>query len=190
MEWKDITSVVGKAAPMLGTLVGGPAGAAIGGIIASVIGSESTPSAISEVLARDPEAAVKLAQIEADKSGKLAELVADQARAEIEAAAQAAAAVNATMQAEVASEHWQSYSWRPAIGFAVAVDLVAAVVVVSVAYVGVIFFGKDVTSLQHVPGMVAALAGLVGVASPILGIASWFRGKMQADPAIPTINRG
>lgn len=36
----------------------------------------------------------------------------------------------------------------------------------------------------------AGVVGIIGVVSPILGIASWFRGRMQADPAIPTINRG
>ena len=30
----------------------------------------------------------------------------------------------------------------------------------------------------------------VGLAIPILGIASYFRGRMQADPALPTVNRG
>ena len=27
MEWKDVAGTVGKVAPMLGTLIGGPAGA-------------------------------------------------------------------------------------------------------------------------------------------------------------------
>jgi hypothetical protein len=94
------------------------------------------------------------------------------------------------MQAEAASEHWPSYSWRPAIGFAVAVDLVLSVCVVGVAYAGVMFGGIKADVLQYLPGMLAAMAGLVGVASPILGIASWFRGKMQADPNVPTVNRG
>jgi hypothetical protein len=34
------------------------------------------------------------------------------------------------------------------------------------------------------------VAGIIAVVSPILGIASWYRGKMQADPSIPTNNRG
>jgi hypothetical protein len=42
MDWKDISGLVGKAAPVLGTLLGGPAGGAIGGI---------TPANVDQVLA-------------------------------------------------------------------------------------------------------------------------------------------
>ena len=38
MEWKDVANVVGKAAPILGTLLGGPAGAAVGALVASALG--------------------------------------------------------------------------------------------------------------------------------------------------------
>lgn len=98
--------------------------------------------------------------------------------------------INKTMQAEAAAEHWPTYSWRPAIGFAVAIDLVVSVVVVAIAYIGVMFFGVKPEALQYLAGMLGAMAALVGVASPILGIASWFRGRMQADPTVPTVNKG
>lgn len=101
-----------------------------------------------------------------------------------------AADVNKTMQTEAAADHWPTYSWRPAIGFAVAIDLVVSVLVVAIAYAGVMFAGMKPDALQHLPGMLGAMAALVGVASPILGIASWFRGKAQADPGVPTDNRG
>ena len=39
MDWKDIAGTVGKAAPLLGTLLGGRAGAAVGSIIASALGT-------------------------------------------------------------------------------------------------------------------------------------------------------
>ncbi len=105
-------------------------------------------------------------------------------------AVQNAANINTTMQAEAAAEHWPTYSWRPAIGFAVAIDLVLSVIVVFVAYVGVMFCDIKPEVLSYLPAMLGAMAALIGIASPILGIASWFRGKMQADPTIPTINRG
>jgi hypothetical protein len=41
-----------------------------------------------------------------------------------------------------------------------------------------------------VPGILATVARILAVVSPILGVASWYRGKMQADPSIPTTNRG
>ncbi len=105
-------------------------------------------------------------------------------------ALQNAAEINATMRAEAGAEHWPSYSWRPAIGFAVALDLVLGALIVGIAYAGVMFFNVKPEVLAYIPGALAALTALVAVASPILGIASWYRGKMQADPSIPTINRG
>jgi len=181
MEWKDVATAVGKAAPLLGTLLGGPAGAAVGGLVASALGVGGTPSEVSAALQTNPEAAVKLKQLEAERQVRLQELATDQAKAEMAAAAANAADINRTMQAEAQSERWPTYSWRPAIGFAVAIDLVLSVAVVGTAYAGVMFGGVKADVLQYVPGMLAAMAGLVGVASPILGIASWFRGKMQAE---------
>lgn len=86
MEWKDIAGVVGKAAPILGTLLGGPAGAAVGALVASALGTGGTPDEVSQALTTNPEAAVKLRQIEADRTVRLQELVTDQAKAEIQAA--------------------------------------------------------------------------------------------------------
>lgn len=105
-------------------------------------------------------------------------------------ALQAAQAVNTTMQAEAASEHWPTYSWRPAIGFSVAFNVAITSVVVAIAFAGVILFNRPADALAHIPAMIGAMAALIGVVSPILGIAAWFRGKMQADPSIPTSNRG
>jgi hypothetical protein len=105
-------------------------------------------------------------------------------------AVQNAADINKSMQAEAAAEHWPTYSWRPAIGFAVAIDLVLSTLVVFIAYAGVMFFNIKPEVLAYLPAMLGAMAALIGVASPILGIASWFRGKMQADPTVPTTNRG
>lgn len=75
MDWKDIGSIVGKAAPILGTLVGGPAGAAIGGLIAAALGTSNTPDAITAAIATDPQAALKLAQFESDNRTKLQEMM-------------------------------------------------------------------------------------------------------------------
>jgi hypothetical protein len=86
MDWKDIAGTVTKAAPMLGTLLGGPVGGAIGGVIA-LIGSafglspaETTPDKINSLLATDPAAAVKLAEIEANNKIELQKLILEQDR--------------------------------------------------------------------------------------------------------------
>lgn len=95
MDWKDIAGVVGKAAPILGTLVGGQAGAAIGGIIASVLGTTNSADAIQNAIASDPSAALKLAQFESDNNVKLQGMLLAHADNEI-------AARTAAIQADVA----------------------------------------------------------------------------------------
>ena len=179
MDWKEIAGIVGKHAPLLGTLLGGPAGAAVGGMIASALGTCANPEEVSQALAASPEAFVKVREIEATRQARLQELATDQAKAELAAAAQNAGDVNRTMQIEATAEHWPTYSWRPAIGFAVALAVVLAILTVFMAYGAALFSGR-VEGLTHLPGILAAIAGIIGVVSPILGIASWFRGRMQA----------
>lgn len=133
--------------------------------------------------------AIKALQVDPNLVLQYRKAVLDQELSFQEMAVQNASDINRTMQAEAAAEHWPSYSWRPAIGFAVAIDLAASALIVLVAYAGAMWSG-NAKPLEYLPGMLAAMAGLVAVASPILGIASWFRGKMQADPTIPTSNRG
>jgi hypothetical protein len=89
MQWSDISGTVGKFAPMLGGLLGGPAGAAIGSVVASALGTGSTPDEVSQALTTNPDAAVKLRQIEADRTVKLQELVSQQAMAQLQANTQA-----------------------------------------------------------------------------------------------------
>jgi hypothetical protein len=190
MEWKDIANTVGKAAPILGTLLGGPAGAAIGALVASALGTDNTPSAVSQALQTNPDAAVKLAQIEADQKIKLSELAADQAKAEIVASAQSVTDINKTMQAETASEHWPTYSWRPFIGFCFGLLGMTAGVTAAISYIGVMFFGVKPDVLGQLPALIGSEAAVMATMAPVLGIASYFRGKMQADPNIPTNNIG
>lgn len=191
MNWSDIATSVGKIAPVLGGLLTGPLGTAvaIGGVIASALGTENTPDAVSAALAVNPEAAVKLREIEANERVQLRQLALQQASAEIKGVTDTTLSVNQTMQAEGASEHWPTYGWRPAIGFAVAIAVAMSVLTVFLAYGAAIVYGRS-DALQHLPGILGATAGIIVTVSPILGIASWFRGRMQADPGVSTNNKG
>jgi len=95
--------------------------------------------------------------------------------------------INQTMRVEAGSERWPQYWWRPAIGFAVAIAVILSVLAVFMAYIA-LFYGRA-EGVAALPGILGAIAGIIAVVSPILGIASWFRGKMQADPNIPNPNR-
>jgi hypothetical protein len=162
-----------------------------------ITGSDKAESAaqkaidIAKVVTGAPTGDAALAALQADPNLvlKYRQAVLDQELEFQRLAVTNAGDINKTMQAEAASEHWPSYSWRPAIGFAVALSILACAVTVVVAYTAAMVSGET-RALEFLPGMLAAMAGVIGVASPILGIASWFRGKMQADPAVPTVNRG
>lgn len=105
-------------------------------------------------------------------------------------AVQNAGDVNKTMQAEAASEHWPTYSWRPAIGFSFALLAIIGGLTAAFAYIGVMFFDVKPEVLNYLPALLGAEAAIMATMAPVLGVASWFRGKMQADPNIQTINRG
>lgn len=71
MKWSDIKSLIGNAAPLLGAVVGGPAGATVGSMISSALGVDNTPDAVSAAIKSDPEAFVKLKQLELDNQKDL-----------------------------------------------------------------------------------------------------------------------
>lgn len=98
MDWKDIAGAVGKAAPLLGTLLGGPAGAAVGGIVAAALGTDPTPDAVA-LAVQDPAIAVKLREIETTHQQRLQELQLEQAKAELADVASARARATALAQA-------------------------------------------------------------------------------------------
>lgn len=109
MEWRDVGQVVAKAAPLVGFVVGGPVGAiagAAGALVASVLGCEATPDAVSAALAGNPEAAVKLREIESAERVRLLEWQADQLRAELENVKDARAREVAMAQAGAGFAAW------------------------------------------------------------------------------------
>lgn len=106
-------------------------------------------------------------------------------------AVQNASDINKTMQAEAAAEHWPTYTWRPVIGFAVGFNTFASGILVLIVF-GPVMFGvaAAASAIGSLPSALGALAAVNATVLPILGIASWYRGKMQANPAVPTDNRG
>jgi VIT1/CCC1 family predicted Fe2+/Mn2+ transporter len=188
MEWKNLSDIVGKSAPILGTLLGGPAGAAIGAIISSALGVENSPEEIKSKLEMDPALCVKLAEIESTQLIRLQELALENSKSEISAASQNISEINETFRQEIKAEHWIIYSWRPAIGFSVAIAIVLSLFCVFFAYFSAMFLGRN-DFLLNLPGILTAIAGIIGVVLPILGINSWFHGKALADPTNQAVTK-
>lgn len=97
MRWSDVATTVGKAAPAVGAALAGPAGAVVGNLAARALGVDATPDAVAQAVHRDPEAATKLAEIEADSR-----------RALIDAQSQ-------VLTAEINGESWLQRNWRPLV---------------------------------------------------------------------------
>lgn len=166
-----ISELVKNMLPWIGTALGGP----LGGMAASFVGdklglsnatidsvksvlSGMPPEKVAELRIADQEFQLKLVSVGYDNLQKLEQL---NASVVIE--------VNKTMQAEATAEHWPSYSWRPFIGFMFGLYIAAMWILP--------MFGKTPVVLGN--DIVLAIGG-------ILGVASWFRGKAQADPAVQT----
>lgn len=163
--------------PFIGTALGGPLGLGAATFVASKLGmtdasQEVVKTALTSMIG-NPEQAARLKQIENDYQVQMATL-GYQSIKDIETLnASVLIEVNKTMQVEAAAEHWPTYSWRPFIGF---------------------MFGAYVASMWVLPLFgrtpVALSADLTLSIGGILGVASFFRGKMQADPMVITNNKG
>lgn len=86
MDWTKVANFVKGAAPLLGTVIGGPVGTLAGGavsLIASAFGVEDAenPEAVYEAIKADPNAVVKLKEIELDNKVELNKLALQQDQA-------------------------------------------------------------------------------------------------------------
>lgn len=156
--------------------------------------------ALGDTVSKIGDTAKKFVTTDADRMALENELIkikfeADQKAQEIciqyeQIAAKNAKDINKTIQAEAASEHMPTYLWRPFIGFVFGLMGLITALTVAAAYIAVMLDYAKPEMLTYLPQMLISMTGIMAVISPILGVASWFRGKMQADPNIPTTNRG
>ena len=151
-NWKDVAGIVGKAAPILGTLVGGPAGAVIGGLIAAALGTSATPDAVQTAIASDPTAALKLAEYESDNKTKLQAMVFAHADNLL-------AADTATIQADVA-DRASARNREVAVRDTTPTTLAWIIVLASVALGATVVSGY-VTKDPSLAGIVGTVIGYV-----------------------------
>lgn len=85
MDWKQVgNAVISVGAPLLGGALFGPAGATVGSIIAGKFGvsPDATPDQVLTAINGDPEAALKLREIETTHVERLQELENERLRIE------------------------------------------------------------------------------------------------------------
>lgn len=169
--WKKVGESIADFAPALGAAVGGPLGGGLGSIIAAAFGTEDSPEAVLEAIKTDPNAAVKLQQIQSDERIRIQEINAQQ---HVDTLTQ----VNQTMRAESVSEHWAQWSWRPFWGFISGTAFFVVCVFVCFLSYEAIINGKT-EAMNMVPQLIGNFTLLFGVPGAILGVASWHRGKAK-----------
>lgn len=174
MSWKNIASKIVDAAPMLSTLIGGPAGAAAGTaikLVANALGVQETPETVEAALQSNPDALLKIKELELAHKAEIRGLLIAAETARIQA-------VNKTMQEESKSEHWPQYSWRPYWGFISGTAfLVVCIFVCVLGYKTIV--EKDATAFGQIPMIIGAFASLFAIPGTILGVTAWGRNKMK-----------
>ena len=169
-------TLASKGLPLLGTLLGGPAGAAIGGLVASAIdGNPDDPDGMAQILAANPDALVRLRELETSKTLRLQELVSHQAMHTLTEETRQLSDINQTMRGEQVSEKWPQYSWRPFWGFISGITFGVVCVFVCVLAYKAVFAGKP-DAIAMIPQLVGAFTMLFSIPGAILGVSAWHRG--------------
>lgn len=86
MTWTDVGRAVAKAAPVLGSVLGGPVGAiagAAGALVASSLGCEPDPADVQRTIAQSPDLLLKLKDLEIQQQAQLLQWQRDQVQAEL-----------------------------------------------------------------------------------------------------------
>lgn len=176
MNWTDIAKTISSYAPILSgvlaaTGVGAPAAAAIsvaGSLISSALGVSNSPDAISAALIANPDAAIKIKQIEADHAVNLAKIAQIQDAAVLSAQVTDIQAINQTMQAE---DKTRTFSWRDWWGY-VSGAAFAFVVGIIGYLVGMSVYLNKPEQLAAIPAIVGSFSVLFGIAATVLGVNS------------------
>ncbi len=149
--WKDVAGVVGEAAPVIGGILAGPAGAAGGRLIASALGVTDDPDKVLAALQADPAALAKVRQLEIEHKTRLQELAVAAEQNRLAADTARLAEINATIRAEASSIDPWVRRWRPFFGYVMATAFGIQMLAVS---------GLILIEPQFASEVIAALAGL------------------------------
>lgn len=156
LTWADVGKAVGGIAPILGTALGGPAGAVVGSLLASALGTGNDPVSVNSAIAADPTNAAKIFQVQAQHEEALTKMNLDYQTALVTAQA-------GDIQAEAKSDSWLAANWRPILMLSFTAIIVVNYLVLPVAQ----WFGITENPLVLPPDMWALLK--IGVGGYIVG---------------------
>ena len=156
LSWSDVGKAIAGVAPILGTALGGPAGAIVGSMVASALGTDSTPEAVTQAMAADPTSAAKILQMQNTHEESLNKMQTDYATAIVNAQ-------GGVIKAEASSGSWLAANWRPILMLSFTAIIVVNYLVVPIAQ----WFGVSEAPLILPPDMWALLK--IGVGGYIVG---------------------
>ncbi|TBW58541.1 hypothetical protein EZI54_03925 [Marinobacter halodurans] len=163
-SWDDVKDVVGKAAPLLGSALG-PAGGAVGTLIASALGTDDNPEAVASAIQADPDALVKLKALEREHERELRRMV-------IEAETTRLTEINRTMRAEFSADDAYVRRWRPTYGYATCITWTLQSLAIVAAIIGAAFVYPEHADkiLGGLTALMGAMVTMWGIALSVLGI--------------------
>ncbi|WP_447650957.1 hypothetical protein [Pseudomonas abietaniphila] len=155
MNWSDIGSMVGRAAPVVGTLLGGPAGAAVGALVASALNVPNDPESVNAVLAGNPDALAKIQELQINAKVQLQQLAvtAENNRLQAEGAQFAAEAADRDSARKLAAQQPNDLI-RPAVTIILLLGALSILVC--------IFTGIGLEALQN-PVAASTISLLIGL---------------------------
>jgi hypothetical protein len=169
MSLKSILRAISPVAPLLAKILPLPGAGIAGDLIASALGVRNDPASIETALNSDPDALLKIKEIELKNQGRLQEMA-------MLSETNRLVAVNQTMRGEQKSEHWPQWFWRPLWGMVSALAFLVLVIFVCMLAWKAINAG-DAAAINMIPQLIGSFAALFGIPMTILGVASWHRGK-------------
>ncbi len=156
LSWADVGKAIAGVAPIVGTALGGPAGAIVGSMVASALGTDSTPDAVTAAMAADPTNASKILQLQNQHEEALKQMQLNYAPAVVNAQ-------GSVIKAEASSGSWLAANWRPILMLSFTAIIVVNYLVVPIAQ----WFGVSEAPLILPPDMWALLK--IGVGGYIVG---------------------
>ena len=176
-----IGKVLGKAAPLVGGLLGGPAANIVTSLLSQTLGVEDAPDAVLAALEADPGAIERIRALEIEQQTELTrlQLTAETARiiSDNTADTKRLAEVNKTMRVEASSaDPWvrrarATFVYCMALSWTVQIGAISA---------GIIM---DPESIAKISEIMFALAGMWSVALTVIGVAVKERSKDKAVAA-------
>ena len=176
MDWQNVGKQIASYAPILSTIlaatgVGAPAAAAVsaaGVLISGALGVPNTPDDVAQALVSNPDAAVKIKQIEDDHGDNLAKIAQQSESTQLTAQVTQLQTVNQTMQVE---DKTRVFSWRDFWGYTSGCAF--AFVVAIIGYlVGMAVYFNHPEQLAAIPAIVGSFSVLFGIAATVLGVNS------------------